>query len=97
MGKIYETKALSDTVFIVTCGNINQSNRENYVNVVLVGKNLKIRNLAKKELIDCLITGYGFVMSHGGTPAIVINDDTQYLVIKPSSKKFRSIYEYENQ
>ena len=97
VGKIYETKALSDTVFIMTCGNINQLNQENYVNIVLVGKNLQIRNLAKKGLVYCLITGNGFVMSHSGIPAIVIDDDTQYQVIKPSSKKFHSIYEFENQ
>ncbi len=97
MGKIYETKALSDTVFIITCGNLSQSSRENYVNVVFFGKNLQIRNLAKKGLAGCLVPGYGFVMSHNGTPAIIVNDDTQYQVIKPSSKKFHGIYEFENQ
>lgn len=96
MGRVTGTKRLSDTVFIATCGNVNQLSSEVYINVIFIGTKSSIKNLVKTDLVNCLITGTGFVLSREGIAAIIISDDTQYRIIKPSPKSFRGIYDFEN-
>lgn len=96
MGKVYGTKALSDTVFIMTCGSIDQSNQESYVNVVLFGKGAFTKNLNKQKLTNCLVTGVGSVISSNDIPVIIINDDNKCKIIEPATSKFHWIYDFKD-
>ena len=78
VGEVYGTKAVSDTVFILTCGQPGYTTK--YVNVVLMGKNTYIDN-TKKELSGYLIEGTGTVVNYNGTFIIVIGDKKQYTLI----------------
>jgi TonB family protein len=79
VGKVYGTKAVSDTTFILTCGEYNYP--KNYVNVVLMGKNTQVDN-PKTKLSGYLITGTGTVVNYNGTLIIIVDNKKNYNLIQ---------------
>jgi hypothetical protein len=100
MGEVYGTKTLSDTVFIMTCGNVNQRGTADLVNVVLMGKGAFTKTLNKQDLVNRLVIGTGSVISSDGIPVILVYDDKNCRIIQPSATptfgKFLSIYDFGN-
>ena len=78
-GKVYGTKPVSDSVFIMTCGEYNYPQK--YVNVVLTGKDTRVDN-PKADLSGYLIQGKGTVVNYKGTLMIFIDDKKQYMLMK---------------
>jgi hypothetical protein len=84
VGEVYGTKAVSDTVFILACGQKGYTAK--YVNVVLMGKNAQLDN-PKAKLIGHLIKGTGTVVNYNGTLIIAIEDKKQYMLIPAFRQK----------
>ncbi len=78
VGQVYGTKALSDTTFILTCGQHGYTSK--YVNVVLMGKGAQVDN-PKKNISGYLIKGTGTVLKSNGEFIIAIEDKKQYSLI----------------
>lgn len=75
VGEVFGTKALSDTVFILSCGQHGYTPK--YVNVVLMGRNAQVDN-PQKNISGYLIKGTGTVLKNNGTFIIAIDDKKQY-------------------
>jgi len=74
VGVIYGTKAVSDSVFIMTCGQ--HSHETKYVNVILMGKDAQPDH-PKKNISGYLIEGTGTVVNYNGTFIIAVDDKKQ--------------------
>jgi hypothetical protein len=84
VGEVYGTKAASDTVFTLTCGQVGYATK--YVNIVLMGKSTYPENF-KKKLSGYLIKGTGTVVNYKGTFIIVIEDRKQYTLMQSFHQK----------
>jgi|GEM_PF-2697203 TonB family protein len=81
VGKIYEAKAVSDSVFVLTCANIQYGYSMKYVNVVLQGKDIFAKKPKMEELNNRIIIGLGTVGYVKRTPIIAIDDIKDYQIL----------------
>ncbi|HTI59222.1 energy transducer TonB [Mucilaginibacter sp.] len=84
IGKIHATKAVADSVFVITCEDITNTSAMKFINVILLGKDVLEKDIPTKQLPHCLITGMGSVVSIDNIPVIIITDRKQYRILPKS-------------
>lgn len=84
IGKIHATKAVADSVFVITCEDITNTSAMKLINVILLGKDLLEKDTPEKQLPHCLLTGIGSVVLVENIPVIIITEKEQYRILPKS-------------